>query len=190
MTQLLQGFSLVLTVFGGSLLVACDDPLGLPPAGVPNVVDTVRLYALRGTPVAQPSGLKVSTGQVVRTDEPGFDIAFDIDNAGTPLIYPAGALGLSRDPGVLKMNAAFDDVTTAPTGNDYLVSQPVAIPKETVFVVRSAPFSGDCGFSAALPRYGKFRVLSVDPTTRSVALEMLVDLNCGYRGLRPGLPTA
>lgn len=190
MTQLLRVFSLVIAVFGASLLIGCDDPLGLPPPSLANVVDTVRLYALRGTPVAQPSGLDVRIGQVVRTEQPGWDIAFDIDDAGTPLVYPAGALGLPPNAGVLKMNATFDEVTTAPTGNDYVVSQPLAIPKETVFVVRSAPHVGDCGFTGALPRYGKFRVLSVDPTTRSVALEMLVDLNCGYRDLKPGVPTA
>jgi hypothetical protein len=32
-------------------------------------------------------------------------------------------------------------------------------------------------------------VLGVDPATRSIRLETLVDQNCGYRNLEPGLPT-
>jgi len=177
-------------LIGAVSLGGCQDTLSLPPATFPNVVDTVRIYALRGTPVDKPSGYFVPTRQVVRTDQPGFDVAFDIDDAGTPLLYPSGALGLGRDPGILRVNVAFDALETAPTGNDYTVAQPVAIPAETVFVVRSAPFGGDCALTGALPRYGKFRVLSVDPAARSVTLEALVDMNCGYRDLRPGLPAA
>jgi len=124
----------------------------------------------------------------MRTDQPGFDIAFDIDAAGTPLMYPAGALGLPADAGILKMSSTFDEVTTAPPSTDFVADRPLAIPAETVFVVRSAPFGGDCGITGALPRYGKFRVFSVDPATRSVALEILINVNCGYRDLRPGVP--
>jgi hypothetical protein len=39
-----------------------------------------------------------------------------------------------------------------------------------------------------LPRYGKFQVLAIDPAQRTVTLEFLIDRNCGYRGLEPGLP--
>jgi len=42
----------------------------------------------------------------------------------------------------------------------------------------------------ALPRYGKFQVLSLDPVARSVTFQTLVNQNCGYRSLRPGIPTA
>jgi hypothetical protein len=171
-------------------VAGCQDTQGLPPATFPNVVDTVRVYALRGTPVDKPSGYFVPTRQVVRTDQPGFDVAFDIDDTGAPLLYPSGALGLGRDAGVLKVDVAFEAVETAPTGNAYATQQPLAIPPETVFVVRSAPYGGDCALTGALPRYGKFRVLSIDPATRSVSLEALVDMNCGYRDLRPGLPAA
>lgn len=190
MTQKLRVLAGLAAFFSVVVLAGCDDSAGLPPASFTNVVDTVRLYALRGTPVDRPSGFFVATSQVVRTDQPGFDVAFDINDAGTPLLYPSGALGLGREPGILKMSVTFDAIESAPTGNDYEVLQPVAIPPETVFVVRSAPFGGDCGLTGSLPRYGKFRVISVDPATRSVSLEMLVDMNCGYRDLRPGLPSA
>jgi hypothetical protein len=41
-----------------------------------------------------------------------------------------------------------------------------------------------------LPRYGKFRVLDLNIEERSVTLELLVDVNCGYRGLEPGFPSS
>jgi hypothetical protein len=39
-----------------------------------------------------------------------------------------------------------------------------------------------------VPRYGKFHVLALDPTERTVTLEHLINLNCGYRSLTPGTP--
>jgi hypothetical protein len=175
-------------MLGGSFIVACDDRLNLPPATQLNIQDTVHIYALQGTPISQPSGYHVPTRRVMRTDQPGFDIAFDIDAAGTPLMYPAGALGLPSDAGILQMSSTFDEITVAPARTDFVTNQALAIPGETVFVVRSAPYGGDCGFTGALPRYGKFRVLSVDLAARSVALEILINANCGYRDLRPGVP--
>jgi hypothetical protein len=56
-----------------------------------------------------------------------------------------------------------------------------------VFVARSRVSSLYCVY-VAVPRYGKFLVLSIDPTARSITMQALVDLNCGYRGLEPGLP--
>ena len=189
MTRLLRVFGLVAAVLGGSFIVACESRLNLPPATQLNILDTVRIYALQGTPIAQPSGFHLPTRRVMRTDQPGFDIAFDIDAGGTPLMYPAGALGLPAEAGILKMTSTFDETTTAPSSTTFVTDKPLAIPPETVFVVRSAPFGGDCGLTGALPRYGKFRAISLDIATRSVALEIVVNVNCGYRDLRPGIPS-
>lgn len=168
---------------------ACDDPFALPLATETNVVDTVRLYALRGTDIVLPSGYDVPTRSTTRTDQPQFDFAFDINEAGVPLIYPAGALGLSRDPGILTMTVPFDSVISAPT-DGYVDGAAVPTAPEAVFVVRSRPNINGCGLTGSLPRYGKFRVLTVDPVQRSLTMEALVNQNCGYRDLRPGLPTA
>ena len=189
MMRLLKVFGLVAAIFGSWFIAACEGGLNLRPATQLNIQDTVRIYALRGTPISQPSGFHLPTSRVMRTDQPGFDIAFDVDAAGTALMYPAGALGLPAEAGIVKVNSTFDGVTSAPPSSEFVTSQPLAIPDETVFVVRSAPYGGDCGLSGALPRYGKFRVLSFDPATRSVALEILINVNCGYRDLRPGIPT-
>jgi hypothetical protein len=172
-------------------MVSCDDQLGgLPPPSSNNVVDTIQLFALHGTAISQPSGFHLPTQTVWRTDQPGFDIAFDIDVNGNAFMYPAGALGLSRDPGIQKVSTSFDEVTSAPAGNDYATTTPVVLLPGTVFVVRSAPWGGNCGILNALPRYGKFHVISLDLAQGRVVLEILINVNCGYRDLRPGLPAA
>jgi hypothetical protein len=37
--------------------------------------------------------------------------------------------------------------------------------------------------------YGKLHILSIDVPTRTVTYEVMVDQNCGYIALTPGLPT-
>jgi hypothetical protein len=174
----------------GALTVAlgCGDDLNLPAAAFPNVVDTVVLAALSGTPIDQPSGFDVVVAETVRTDRSnGFDFAFEIDPGGTPRIHPAGTLGLAPEPGILRSDDPFDAITSAPL-EDYVTDTALVITGGTVFVVRSRASNVQCALAGSLPRYGKFHVLNVDLATRSVTLELLVDLNCGYRGLEPGLP--
>jgi hypothetical protein len=169
-------------LFGTAVLfAACDDPFALQPAVVPNFVDTVSVFALRGTPIGAPSGYDVAGRKVARTErgEP-FDITYDIDSLGRSTISPQGALGLGRSSGILLSDKAFTRIEEAPI-DGYILDKAVVVSKDAVFVVRSRAFEGsfagsgdDCPFFiGALPRYGKFRVINA---------------NCGYRGLEPGLP--
>lgn len=151
------------------------------------------VYALRGTVIDLPSGYDVVIREPARTDRADpFDFAFDIDADGAALVYPRGALGLTRQSGVLLSEDAFGEIDEAPL-EDYGLEAAVAVEEGTVFVIRSRAETGgivSCPFFVgALPRYGKFRVLAVDPTERSLTLEALVNVNCGYRGLQPGIPT-
>ncbi|MBI2072430.1 MAG: hypothetical protein HYT81_05225 [Gemmatimonadetes bacterium] len=167
----------------------CGDPFG-QRASIENTVDTVTLYALRDTPIRLPSAydmLQPSGFQAVRTDTTSqFDFAFDIDSTGRALIYPAGALGLSREPGLQSMDKTFEEVRRAPDSG-YRADSAITVTQGGVFVARSRVTSLFCVY-VAVPRYGKFHVLVLDPTNRSITLETLVDLNCGFRGLEPGIP--
>jgi hypothetical protein len=176
------------TALTAASLSACGDPVSLTPATEVNVVDTVQLYALRGTAVSLPSGFDVPTRSATRTDTPNFDFAFDITDAGVPQALPAGALGLSAEPGLLLVTQGFEAVESAPT-EEYVLTAALNLEIGMVFVVRSRPFGTGCILTGALPRYGKFRVLALDQAARTVTLEMLVNQNCGYRNLQPGLPT-
>jgi len=181
------GWGVVLSLAFGA---ACDNPLSLPAASTANVIDTVTIYALNGTPVTEASGYDLGTKRAVRTDLVGFDFAFDIDPSGHSLISPEGALHLDRSPGILPDGQPFDSIIVAPDAG-YLDSLPVNIGLGNVFVVRSRPSASACALAtAALSLYGKFQVLSIDTLQRSLTLQTLVNQNCGYHSLQLGTPTA
>lgn len=167
-------------------VLACDDPFGLPLARIPNTVDTVSLYALRGTPLTLPSGYYVEFRLPVRTDTTVlFDFVFDIDAGGQAQLLPTGALGLGRASGIKIVDMPFDAVTMAPP-RPYVDSTAVAVTAGTVAVLHSRPSS--CSFLSTVFFYAKLRVLAIDPVERRIDFEILADVNCGYRGLEPGLP--
>ena len=182
-------FSLFLLALVSSAALACGDPFA-GSATQENFVDTVTLYALRNTSIRLPSAFSLLDLLPVRTDTTSeFDFAVDIDDTGSALIYPAGKLGLSPEPGVQIMDRAFDDVKSAPL-DGYVTEDSITVQEDQVFVVRSRATVRFCVFFASLPRYGKFRVLEINETDRSIVLESLVDLNCGFRGLEPGIPSS
>ncbi len=170
--------------------VACGDSLGLPPASFPNFVDTVTLFALRGTPITTPSAYDILTRTAARTDTGAvFDFAFDFDSTGAAVLFPAGVLGLPPEAGLQLSTETFESIVRAPT-DEYVVDSVLTISVGNVFIGRSRNSAVLCVFLGALPRYGKFRVLDVNRQDRTVTLESLVDLNCGFRGLEPGFPTS
>ncbi len=171
--------------------VSCGADLGLPPAGAPNFSDTLTLFALQGTPITAPSAFDIVLGTIARTQQgEQFDFAFDFDSAGTPAIFPAGTLGLPQEAGIKVSDQAFDAILRAPA-DGYVVDKSTPLSLGLVFIARSRNSNlGTCLFLGALPRYGKFRVLELDLVERSVTMESLVDINCGFRDLQPGFPTS
>jgi len=170
-----------------ALLAACNNTTGLLPPNFENVVDTISLFALDGTPVSAPSGYVIQTKEVVRTDQRSdIDFAFNITPAGQAVLLPTGALGLGQLSGIQVQHMPFDAIATAANGQ-YVDTLPVAIDSGSVVVVHSRPI-GSCVVGIVF-LYGKFEVLAIDPIARRVDLRVLVDQNCGYRGLEPGLPS-
>ena len=169
--------------------VACDDT-GLIPASYPNSVDTVTLHALRGTAIPTASAFDIAFGLPARTDKgDAFDFAFDIDTTNAAIILPAGVLGLNPQAGLQIIDKSFTEVDEAPF-DDYLVDSVLTVSRGDVFVGRSRNTSGNCFYLGSLPRYGKFHVLEVNRPDRTITLEYLVNVNCGYRKLEPGFPTS
>jgi hypothetical protein len=178
--------ALAATVFVGT---ACGGDITLPPATIPNRIDTVGLWALNGTPIGTPSALDLLTGLVIRPElGASFDLAFDIDSAGTAQLIQSGVLGLGGISGLLETERAFDDVLRAPV-DDYVIDTPFALAVGDVLVARSRSTSGGCSvLVGSLPRYAKIEVLTVDTVARTVSLQIMVNLNCGYRDLVEGVP--
>jgi hypothetical protein len=168
---------------------ACGNPNGLT-AYVVNRDTTASLYALSGTPVSLPSGYLIPAQQAVRTDAAAsFDFAFDIDTAGRAVLLPTGALKLGNGSGLQITTQKYDSIKFAPTGN-YILDSAVVVHDSTVFIAHSTLVT--CSFGVATYYYAKLRVLAIDttsgPTGRRIDLEILTDLNCGFRGLQEGLP--
>ena len=172
------------------VIAACNDPFGdLPPPNFENTVDTVSLYALSGTPVTLPSGYSIFGKEPMRTDQASetltFDFAFDIDADGNAQLFPTGALHLGRSSGLQLSTEEFDAITLAPTGN-YQRDSAVVVAENSVAIAASRPQS--CGNLTTASLFAKLRVLKIELSDRHIELEILVDRNCGYRGLEPGLP--
>jgi hypothetical protein len=186
----LSRFSLVSLVSALAVVAAaCGETSGLPAAGLANAEDTVSLYALDGTPLSAPSGYNIPTKTALRTDQTtAFDFAFNLTSAGEAVLMPTGTLGLERESGrsgIQVQGVPFDSVKTAPSGA-YVDTLPVAVDSGTVVVVHSRP--SQCLFGATVFYYAKVQVLTVDTAARRIDLRVLVNQNCGYRDLEPGIP--
>jgi hypothetical protein len=172
----------------GTVLVAlgaCSDPFGFPPPDSQNVVDTVALYAVDGTPLATPSAYLLARRQRVRTDQSAnFDFAFNIDASSRVVLLPTGAVGLGRASGLQLATQVFDSIKVAPPGG-YVLDQAVPLDVDDVALVRSQAV-GCLGLSEHL--YAKLHVLAIDLVDRRMDFEILVNQNCGYKGLEPGFP--
>ncbi len=181
--------SLALAILWAS--AACGDSTGLPPASIPNWIDTVTLAAVQNTPIPEASAYDMLIANKTRTDQgQSFDLLFDIDSTDTAALIPAGLLGFQEQAGWRRTSQEFSAANNAPT-EDYTSDQELVLAVGDVFYVRSRNTSTGCELlGTALPRYGKFHVLELDIQARTVILETTVNLNCGYRGLEPGLPVS
>jgi len=167
--------------------VACSDSNGLGDPTLPNVERTQTLYSLVGTPVATPSGYALEGGRTVRTDQTdAFDFAYSIDPDGRHVFLPRAALGIDTsntvNPGFLARGESFQDIAVAPS-NGYITDTAVPFAVGDRFVVRSRV---TC--SIGVPKYAKLEVLTYDDAVKTVTFRILVDDNCGFKGLQPGLP--
>jgi hypothetical protein len=181
-------FSLVSRPLAVALVAACSDANSLPAPTAQNFVDTLTLGALEGTPISTPSGFGIQTGPV-RTDQSvEFEFAYNVrrleDGTYQRVFLPRAALGITgttANPGLQKREETFENITTAP-GNGYTSDSVVPIALGDRFIVRSRVVCGSLG----VPLYGKLEILAFQDST--VTFRTLVDENCGYKDLLPGLP--
>jgi hypothetical protein len=179
--------SLFLLPLAAAVGLACNSN-GLAPAIFTNVVDTVTIGALVGTPITVPSAFSVSDSRAVRSDQTSaFDFAFNIDQGGHPVFLPLAVIGLvpktSAAPGLRTTTLAFADIVSAQS-DGYITQDTVHIAVGDRFFLRSRIACGLLG----VPEYGKLEVLAVDESARTVTFQVLTNNNCGYRDLTPGLP--
>lgn len=172
---------------------ACGDPFGLGPPIFENTVETVELYALRGTAVNLPSAYSITfASEPVRVDQADetrlFDFALDIDSAHRVVLLTTGALELGRGSGAQVVDAPFDSIRIAPD-RSYELDSALTLEIGDVAVVHSRPTDCRVFINAAYFFYAKLQILAVDTTARRIDFQLLVNRNCAYRGLEPGLPS-
>lgn len=166
---------------------ACGDNNNLPDALIANVVDTVTIGALVGTPISVPSGYAVAGGPIRTDTTSSFDFAYNIEPSGRHVFLPLAVLGLSTearvDPGLRSTTLAFDAIAEAPS-DGYVTRDTVPFSVGDRFIIRGRVV---CAF-LGVPQYGKVEVLAVDEQARVATLQTLTNTNCGYKGLEPGIP--
>ena len=168
--------------------VACGDPTK-PKAIYANAPSTYALYAFTGAPVNAATAISFLGGAARADASFAFDVAFDIDGAGRPVIYPVRAIasdlaGNVKRVGLQVVPGTFDAVREAPeTGYDTLSAQTVR--PGDVLAVELLDLN-TCLYSlGGQLLYAKLTVDSVNTTTRRIYARAVVDPNCGYRSVVP-----
>ncbi|HTS90164.1 MAG TPA: hypothetical protein VMG41_16845 [Gemmatimonadales bacterium] len=184
----------------GIASLACSSST-LAPASFDNVVDTITLYALSTGPLNQPNAYSINTGigGGVETWNVGsnFEFAFDLDSAGQPAFLPLEVLNLTVPntvlPGLIKATNTTFDLMTTPPSNGWITSDTIPIQVGDLYYVRTAVTT--CA-TLGVPLYGKVEVLALDSVvlgdtvTHTVKFQSLANQNCGYRSLKPGVPSS
>ncbi len=187
--QLRPASLILLGTAASAALAGCGGDLTLGPAIFENRTDTLQMWAATGTPVFRPSAYIISTKSLARLDQISyFDFLYDITPTGEHILLPLAAVASTGtsigNPGLLPTVTPYDSILVAEqTG--YVTADTVPIRVGDIFYARSRP-SASCFLG--IPYYAKFQVLRIKEEDRSVFIQILSNINCGYRSLEPGLP--
>ncbi|MBM4193922.1 MAG: hypothetical protein FJ202_06015 [Gemmatimonadetes bacterium] len=166
-----------------------DDPFA-PRADQPNVSQSFSAFAISGTATNAPAALNLLNKGITRIDGSfDFDIAFDINKAGLPVLMPLATVGTpisgARQIGLQRQSSTYENTTEAPKSGYALDSMMVVTPGQVVVVQSQQSI---CGFSIAPYTFAKIVIDSVVLSSRQLYGRTLINLNCGLRSLSPGTP--
>jgi hypothetical protein len=173
-----------------ALLAGCNDPNAIPNATIPNVLDTVTLWSLDGGPLDKPTAYSLNSRRGVRTWEAGnnYEFIYTVDPAGRSYLLPLQlAVPGNPDavhPGLKPAAGPFDQMTKAPQ-NNYITEDSVPAAEGQFYYLRTGV--NTCS-GLGVPLYGKLELLDIDTALQTITFRTVVDQNCGYRGLRLGIP--
>ena len=173
------------------IAVACGDPTR-PRATYANALASYTIYPLTGGPAIAPNAVSFLSGPTRATATAGFDLAFDLDATGKPVVYPVrlvvGALvGYVKRIGLQVVPGPFDAVREVPaSGYDTLNAK--SISPGTVLAVEMyeiGSFSACYASIFSQQLYAKLVIDSVNTAARRMYVRSVVDPNCGYRSVVP-----
>ena len=157
------------------------------------LADTGRVFALSGTDPIFPTAINIPSRVVViatvlSDGTVPFDVAFDLTPAGKVLVLPARSVVLGPNVvppsiGLFLPGGTFDAATEAPSVGFVLDSVKTVSPGEP-FVLQLRPL--ECSFSILQTMHAKMVVDSVNLTSRLLYYRLVLNPNCGRRGLVPG----
>jgi len=171
--------------------VACGSLTGVP-AALPTLADSTVVYAINGAPPGAPTALHVFAGQLFSADASFvFDVAFDIDSLGRPVLLPqravASGLAATHTVGLQTATTTYENLTRATKSGYRADTALVATVDVPVLVQTSDPNS--CGTSlTGTTLYAKIVIRSVDPVARQMVVQFTTDPNCGFLSFLPGIP--
>jgi hypothetical protein len=169
-----------------ALAAGCSDANSLADPTSSNVVDTITIGSLVGTPINTPSAYSVFNDAVRVDQTPDFEFAYNIQADSQRVFLPRASLGLvssgsTANPGLQARSETFDQITQA-RSNGYVTDSAVPVSVGQRFMLRSRVVCTSLG----VPLYAKLEILGFDQG--NVTFQVLVDRNCGFKGLKPGLP--
>lgn len=182
--------SLRLTALLAFAAMACSDPNAIPAASLANALDTLTLWSIERGPITKPTAYSLNVRNGVRTWEVGsnFEFLFSMDSTSRTRFIPLGALGLTSTgavkPGLLRSSAVFDSMVKAPQ-NGYQTVDSLTVTEGDRFYVRTTV--NTCAL-LGVPLYGRIEVLDIDTSASTVTFRVVGNQNCGFRGLRLGVP--
>ena len=125
-----------------AVAIACSDANSLGDPTETNLIDTVTLGAIEGTPISMPSGYNISTG-AIRTDQVDFEFAYNVRSWPTAPISACSCRGPrsawrrpTRPTPAYRRDQTFDEITRAPS-NGYTADSAVPVQLGERYVVRS-----------------------------------------------------
>ena len=171
--------------------VACSDFTGVP-ASLATLTDSGTVFALNGAPASAPTALHLYTGSRLAADASFlFDIAFDIDAGGNPVILPlrtvASGLAGAHTVALQNINQDFSTLEKAPKSG-YRADTALVTRVGQTIAIQSLDVNL-CGFSVTGSSiYAKLVILSMNPIARTMSIQYTVDPNCGFVSFLPGIP--
>jgi hypothetical protein len=176
-------------LLGAALAGGCSDPLKAT-AQYDNTDQPFSVHALTGAPLPFATALALPAKSVTRVDGTfSFDVAFDLNAQGDIVLLPVRVVGQnptgSRQVGILKPGGAYESIGLAPlTG--YVLDSVTVLKKGEPAIIQAQESA--CALSLSPYMYARIVIDSVDLVARAMYGRATININCGFRSLKTGLP--
>jgi hypothetical protein len=186
---MLQRLAISALVLGAGLAAACSDPYKVK-AQYDNADQPFFVHALTGAPLPFATALALPAKSVTRVDGTfAFDVAFDLNAQGDILLLPVRVVGQnpagSRQVGILKPGGAYENIALAPS-TGYVVDSVTVLRKGEPAIIQAQEAA--CSLSLSPYMYARIVIDSVDLVGRAMYGRTTININCGFRSLKTGLP--